>query len=165
MTASTFEITGSITFYKLNTFSYDTQEDVNLSILAVVSSDGSVMWIPHAVTRSRCTKEDQDWICTLRFGSWAYGAFMVDIDFYQDSNEVDLSDYVVSQWNVVGNSAVKSVNYYPCCEEPYADLFFVIRLSRNPSNSGSSNHGNACFFYKCCVRIFFLTLFVTLKLF
>ncbi len=139
-------------------FSYDAGEDVNMKALAVVSSDGTVVWTPAAVTRSHCTRRDLlQWDCALKFGSWTYDAFLMDINFYGDLEKVDLSDYIVRQWNTVGNSAVRSVKFYPCCNEPYSDITFRLSFSRNPSTSSSStgsNHGNG---------IVFLTTYVILK--
>ncbi len=132
--------TATYTVYYI--FSYDTQEDVSLNTLVVVASTGSVLWIPQAVTRSRCTREDQQWLCALNFGSWIYDGSLLDINFYEGSDEVELSDYIVSHWNVVGNSAVRDEKYYRCCPTPYPYMVFTLRFSRNPSISSSATSSN-----------------------
>ena len=43
-----------------------------------------------------------------------------------------MSDYVPSnEWMVVDSPAVKNIKYYPCCEEPYPDLTFTVKLKRS----------------------------------
>ncbi len=144
-----YSIVTTATYTVYYIFSYDTQEDANLNTLVVAESTGSVLWIPQAVTRSRCTREDQEWLCTLKFGSWIYEGSLLDMAFYEGSEEVELSDYIVSHWNVVGNSAVRDDKYYPCCPVPYPYMLFTLRFSRNPSisnSSTSSNYGNGVLF-------------------
>ncbi len=55
----------------------------------------------------------------------------IDIDFYDDIEVIDLSDYVENNmWEVVDHSAKKHVKYYACCPEPYPDLTFTLALRR-----------------------------------
>ncbi len=104
--------------------------------MCVVSSDGTVLYIAVARTKSTCTVDirlfpfDTQY-CHLKFGSWTYDGFKVDLDFYDGLEEVDVSDYIESnQWGLVGHPAVKNVKYYPCCQEPYPDLTFSLKLQR-----------------------------------
>ncbi len=67
----------------------------------------------------------------MKFGSWTYDGFKLDVDFYDGLEEVDVSDYIESnEWGLLGHPAVKNVKYYPCCEEPYPDLTFTLKLKR-----------------------------------
>ncbi len=104
--------------------------------MAVVSSDGTVLWIPMSRTKSTCSIDITYFPfdvqrCNIKFGSWTYDGFKMDIDFYDGLEEVDVSDYIESnEWGLVGHPAVKNVKYYPCCEEPYPDLTFTLVLKR-----------------------------------
>ena len=112
-----------------------------MSALAVVSSDGTVLWIPPAKFRVPAFKApsswasalwggtEYDWTCIFKFGSWTYDGFKLDMDFYDDLHEIDLSDYVQGL-EVVDHSAKKHVKYYPCCVEPYPDLVFNLTLKK-----------------------------------
>ena len=56
--------------------------------LCVVSSNGEVLWIPTSLYKSACSIDITNFpfdsqICHLKFGSWSYDGFKVDIDFYQ----------------------------------------------------------------------------------
>ena len=67
----------------------------------------------------------------MKFGSWTRDGFQLDIDFYEDLHSIDLSVYIHSnEWYLVDTSAVKNVNYYVCCAEPYLDLTFTLKLKR-----------------------------------
>ena len=102
---------------------------------AVVAHTGLVLWIPQAIFKSSCVIDithfpfdEQN--CFLKFGSWTYDGFKLDISFY-DLDEVDLNDYIVSnEWDVIEHPATKNTKYYPCCKEPYPDLTFNLRLRR-----------------------------------
>jgi len=67
----------------------------------------------------------------MKFGSWTNDGFRLDINFYNNKSEVDTSDYITSnEWALVAYPAVKHVEYYACCIEPYPDLTFTIKLKR-----------------------------------
>jgi len=71
--------------------------------------------------------------CDLKFGSWTYDGFMLDISFYDDKAEVDISDYVVSnEWELLAQPGKRNVRYYySCCgDRPYPDLTFTLRIRR-----------------------------------
>jgi len=70
--------------------------------------------------------------CTLKFGSWTYDGFMLDISFYDDREEVDISDYVISnEWELLDQPGRRNVRYYACCgDQPYPDLTFILRMRR-----------------------------------
>ena len=116
--------------------SADTRLKEQREAMAVVSSDGSVLWIPMAIYKSTCSIDithfpfDQQ-TCHLKFGSWTYDGFKLDLDFYDGLEQVDVTDYIESnEWGLIGHPAVKNVKYYPCCEEPYPDLTFTLQLKR-----------------------------------
>ena len=49
------------------------------------------------------------------------------------SFQIDTSSYVQSnEWELIGCPAVKNVEKYPCCDEPFPDLTFTIIVKRIP---------------------------------
>ena len=59
----------------------------------MVQHDGSVLWIPPAIFMSTCQIDITNFpfdvqSCRLKFGSWTYDGFKLDISFYDDLEEV-----------------------------------------------------------------------------
>lgn len=47
--------------------------------------------------------------------------------------QIDTSSYVHSnEWHLLDSPAIKNVEKYPCCEEPFPDLTFYIVVERIP---------------------------------
>ncbi|XP_070174356.1 acetylcholine receptor subunit alpha-like 2 [Littorina saxatilis] len=101
---------------------------------AMVTSTGNVFWPPPAKFRSSCKIDityfpfdDQE--CELKFGSWTYDGFQVDIT--NRSAQVDLTNYVFSgEWELIDVRVRRTEMYYACCEEPYPDVRFTIIIRR-----------------------------------
>ena len=114
-------------------FSLDIDADVSLKALSVVSHDGSVLWVPQARLRVPCSeggsRDGYNGLCQFKFGSWTYDGFKLDLDFFEDLEEIDVTDYK-GEYKVVSAKAVKHVKYYPCCKEPYPDITFSLKLKR-----------------------------------
>lgn len=69
--------------------------------------------------------------CKMKFGSWTYDGFKLDVTFFEGQEQIDLNDYIPSnEWDVLSHQAKKNVKYYPCCREPYPDLTFTLKLKR-----------------------------------
>ncbi|CAI9719255.1 neuronal acetylcholine receptor subunit alpha-10-like isoform X1 [Octopus vulgaris] len=72
---------------------------------AMVSSDGTVFWPPPAKLRSSCKIDItyfpfDDQMCKMKFGSWIYDGFQVDVT--NRSADVDLTNYVYSgEWDLL----------------------------------------------------------------
>ncbi|CAH1795658.1 unnamed protein product [Owenia fusiformis] len=104
--------------------------------MAVVTYDGTVMWIPMAIYKSTCQIDIKNFpfdeqTCHLKFGSWTYDGFKLDLNFYNEKNVTDITDYVDSnEWKLLEHPAVKNTKYYPCCKEPYPDLTFTLKIKR-----------------------------------
>lgn len=117
-------------------FSADTRLKEQRDALAVVSHKGEVMWIPPSIFKSTCPIDITHFPfdiqnCTLKFGSWTYDGWKLDLIFYNGIEEVDQSDYIKSnEWRLLEAPAIKHTKYYPCCKEPYPDLTFIIRVKR-----------------------------------
>ena len=70
--------------------------------MAVIESDGTVLWIPPALFRSSCSIDITQFpfdvqTCRLKFGSWTYDGLKLDIDFYM--NESQASSGVLAYCN------------------------------------------------------------------
>ncbi|XP_025112908.1 LOW QUALITY PROTEIN: neuronal acetylcholine receptor subunit alpha-7-like [Pomacea canaliculata] len=104
--------------------------------LVVVQHTGELLWMPQAMLNSSCSFntlffpfDEQE--CTLKFGSWTYNGFKLDVDFVMGREEMDLSDYTPSnEWDITANRGRKNVKYYICCPEPFPDITFTLRIRR-----------------------------------
>nr|AFJ04794.1 nicotinic acetylcholine receptor alpha2 subunit [Periplaneta americana] len=110
---------------------------------AVLHHTGKVLWTPPAIFKSSCEIDvryfpfDQQ-TCFMKFGSWTYDGFQIDLKHINqkfDDNKVevgiDLREYYPSvEWDILGVPAERHEKYYPCCAEPYPDIFFNITLRR-----------------------------------
>jgi len=73
--------------------SADTRLKEHREAMAVVSNDGSVLWIPPSIFRSSCSIDITHFpfdiqTCHLKFGSWTYDGFKLDLAFYEDDDQV-----------------------------------------------------------------------------
>ena len=131
--------------------------------MVVVSNNGEVLWIPPAIYMSSCGIDITHFPfdiqeCYMKFGSWTYDGLKLDIHFYGEKAEIDISDYIESnEWNLIGHPAERRVQYYVGLDAPYVDLQFYIMLQR------------VAIFYKYilvlpCVLLSFPTLVIFLSL-
>jgi len=65
--------------------------------MAVIESDGTVLWIPPALFRSSCSIDITQFpfdvqTCELKFGSWTYDGFKLDIDFYNNVSQASIQE-------------------------------------------------------------------------
>ncbi|XP_048522619.1 acetylcholine receptor subunit alpha-L1-like [Dendroctonus ponderosae] len=109
---------------------------------AVLKYDGKIQWTPPAIFKSSCEIDvryfpfDQQ-TCFMKFGSWTYGS-QIDLQHInQKPGEdivalgIDLREYYPSvEWDILAVPAERHEKYYPCCPEPYPDIFFNITLRR-----------------------------------
>uniref|UniRef100_T1IUC4 Uncharacterized protein n=1 Tax=Strigamia maritima TaxID=126957 RepID=T1IUC4_STRMM len=110
---------------------------------AVLNYDGTVVWKPPAIFKSSCEIDveyfpfDQQ-ECFMKFGSWTYDGYMIDLTHTAASKEqtlvnvgIDLREYYLSvEWDIMAVPAKKNEKFYSCCEEPYPDITFTITLRR-----------------------------------
>ncbi|XP_073978197.1 nicotinic acetylcholine receptor alpha2 isoform X2 [Rhodnius prolixus] len=110
---------------------------------AVLHHDGKVLWTPPAIFKSSCEIDvryfpfDQQ-TCFMKFGSWSYDGIQIDLKHInqkvgEDKVEIgiDLREYYPSvEWDILGVPAERHEKFYPCCKEPYPDIFFNITLRR-----------------------------------
>ncbi|KRZ62671.1 Acetylcholine receptor subunit alpha-type unc-63, partial [Trichinella nativa] len=119
---------------------------------AAVYYNGTVVWEPPAIYKSMCPI-DIEWfpfdeqLCDLKFGSWTYDGFEVDLIHYDKDdvqitrengrlvwivpNGVDLSDFLPStEWDVMAVPVKRHEERYECCRAPYIDItFYKVSLS------------------------------------
>ncbi|XP_050402294.1 neuronal acetylcholine receptor subunit alpha-10 isoform X1 [Patella vulgata] len=125
------------TIWKPDIILYNSAEDYTngyMQALAMVSYKGKVFWPPIVKFRSTCHIDItyfpfDDQLCHMKFGSWAYDGFQVDV--FNRSNPIDLSNFVSNgEWDLLSVKAERHVVKYPCCPEPFPDVTFSIHLRR-----------------------------------
>jgi len=112
---------------------------------AILHHDGRVVWQPPAIFKSSCEIDVEFFpfdtqTCHLKFGSWSFDGFQVDlvhIDSEKGNNTVDygmdLSEYYLNvEWDILSVPAERHIKYYPCCPEPYPDIYFNMVIRRKP---------------------------------
>ncbi|CAG9857689.1 unnamed protein product [Phyllotreta striolata] len=117
--------------------------EVTLATKATIYHQGLVEWKPPAIYKSSCEIDVEyfpfdEQTCVLKFGSWTYDGFMVDLrhmDEKTGSNVVDvgvdLSEFYMSvEWDILEVPAVRNEKFYTCCDEPYLDITFNITMRR-----------------------------------
>ena len=115
---------------------------------ATIYPNGRVHWEPPAIYKSSCTIDVEfypfdEQLCTLKFGSWTYDGYQVDLKHIGHnesggaseadtiSDGIDLKDFYPSvEWDLLGVPARKNEKYYTCCSEPYPDITFNITMRR-----------------------------------
>ncbi|KAJ1348062.1 DNA-directed RNA polymerase I subunit RPA2 [Parelaphostrongylus tenuis] len=88
-------------------FSADGNYEVSFRSNVLLESDGNVTWVPPAMFKSSC-RIDVEWFpfdeqsCTLVFGSWTYNSDEVILNWYNNIDAVQLTDYSYSGiWDVI----------------------------------------------------------------
>ncbi|XP_043470532.1 acetylcholine receptor subunit alpha-like [Leptopilina heterotoma] len=117
--------------------------EVTLATKATLNYTGRVEWKPPAIYKSSCEIDVEyfpfdEQTCVMKFGSWTYDGFQVDLrhnDEIRGSNVVDigvdLSEFYPSvEWDILEVPAVRNEKFYTCCDEPYLDITFNITMRR-----------------------------------
>ena len=87
--------------------SADGKYEVSYKPNVVVYQDGTIMWIPPAIYKSSCPIDvryfpfdEQE--CTMKFGSWTFDKYQVNLDWYDGEERVNLLDYTYSgTWDII----------------------------------------------------------------
>merc|ERR1711962_472989 len=121
----------------------DGNYEVTIMTKAILNWNGKVNWNPPAIYKSYCgidveffPFDEQE--CWMKFGSWTYDGFMLDLRHMNQlpTNDsigiaMDLRDFYIStEWDVMEVPAQRNEKYYPCCEVPYPDIVFSLKLRR-----------------------------------
>ncbi|KAK5975701.1 Nicotinic acetylcholine receptor subunit type D [Trichostrongylus colubriformis] len=116
---------------------YNNADDYTVGYMrsrAMVLYTGTVFWPPPTQLRSTCKVDVSlfpfdEQRCSLKFGSWTYHGFQVDIT--NRSSNIDLTNYVPSgEFDLVKVYQKRRVVKYTCCPEPYPDITFFIHIRR-----------------------------------
>jgi len=103
----------------------------------IVSSNGNCMFVTPKVTKSTCKIDrvnTEYQTCDLKFGSWTYNGFKLDLQT-DDGDGVDLSTFVVNEkWDLLSVEGKRNEIFYPCCPEPYLDITYKLTLKRKPQS-------------------------------
>ncbi|XP_037029851.1 acetylcholine receptor subunit alpha-like 1 [Bradysia coprophila] len=121
----------------------DGNYEVTIMTKAILHHSGKVIWKPPAIYKSFCEIDVEyfpfdEQTCFMKFGSWTYDGYMVDLRHLQQTPDsdnidvgIDLQDYYISvEWDILKVPAVRNEKFYSCCEEPYPDIIFNITLRR-----------------------------------
>ena len=89
--------------------------------------------IAHYVTR--CVPSEEQFNCTLTYGSWAHNAGQISVN--NSKQEIDLSEYnsESSSFKIVTTDAVVNTRNYSCCLEDYQDITYTITLEWKDSDT------------------------------
>lgn len=127
----------------------------------VVTSDGSIIWIPMLNTYSTCPMDLTHFpydtqTCTLVFGSWTHTSSEMSVQFLTTNGtevDVDVSDddsmsfpiHQHPEWDLVGNGAKARITKksYPCCEDSFTIISVTCSMSRRPQFYGYLTVGPA----------------------
>ena len=67
--------------------------------------------------------------CLVKFGSWTYDTFRVNI--VREAPFAETDKFVGNgEWKLIAFPAVRNEIYYVCCPEPYPDITFTLQIQR-----------------------------------
>lgn len=105
----------------------------------MVYYNGEINWIPPGIFRASCVIKIH-WYpfdyqsCFLKFGSWTYHGYALDLQIDTDPDEepgMDLSTYIPSsEWVLESAPAVRQEIFFSCCPQPYPTIKFYINIRR-----------------------------------
>ena len=106
--------------------------------LLVIYSNGHVLWIPRSIFSSTCHIDLKRFPfdrqnCTLSFGSWTYDSKLIDLEFSEDKDAIDLNDYEKSkEWQIMEDYLYGTKSYRVQDGRNYTVLSYFIIINRNP---------------------------------
>jgi len=121
----------------------DGNYEVTIMTKAILHYDGTVVWKPPSIYKSAC-EIDVEYFpfdkqnCHMKFGAWTYDGYAVDLRHRTHTSDepliqtgIDLSEFYLSvEWDVMSVPAVRTEQYYSCCDTPYIDITFNITMRR-----------------------------------
>lgn len=123
--------------------SADGNFEVTLATKTTLDYTGRVEWRPPAIYKSSCEIDVEyfpfdEQTCVMKFGSWTYDGFQVDLRHVDESNGtnvvdigIDLTEFYTSvEWDILEVPAIRNEKFYTCCDEPYLDITFNITMRR-----------------------------------
>lgn len=101
--------------------------------LTLVSSDGTVLWVPPLSGEVTCNLS-AIWFpfdiqrCTLVFGSWTYDKTKIDLQVGTDlDNDVFMQN---SEWKLISTESERREKKYVCCENAYPSVQVTLTIQR-----------------------------------
>ena len=119
----------------------------------IVNYDGTIIWRSPVIFKSQCEINVEYFPfdmqnCSMKIGCWTHHGLVIDLRHTsqklksqssfdncvsQIDHAIDLSMFTTDvQWDLVGVSARRNIEFYPCCPEPYLDITFYVILRRKP---------------------------------
>eukprot|EP00095_Tigriopus_kingsejongensis_P002970 maker-scaffold1347_size46067-snap-gene-0.11 protein:Tk02970 transcript:maker-scaffold1347_size46067-snap-gene-0.11-mRNA-1 annotation:"neuronal acetylcholine receptor subunit alpha-3 precursor" len=103
---------------------------------SIVMANGDVILIPSVGIQAIC--EDVNLAdrwgeqnCTLKYGSWTYSGYKLDMGMYDGHDQVDLSMYQKSSpLEIKSSKVVRREKTYDCCPEPYISMEIHLTVQR-----------------------------------
>ncbi|XP_013397242.1 neuronal acetylcholine receptor subunit alpha-6-like [Lingula anatina] len=112
---------------------------------AVVSHDGTVVWIPVYQHSAHCNMDLGRYTqeCNLKFGSWSYN--QKEINLAYGAQKMDLSNLEPNRdWAVQYTAVKRNAISYSCCPgEIFVDLTYslTLRIKKNTSSALTASSG------------------------
>ncbi|VDL64051.1 unnamed protein product [Hymenolepis diminuta] len=105
----------------------------------VLQNDGHVLWIPPIIYKTSCEIDVKyfpfdEQTCRIDLGSWTYTKDEVELQFYKNQTNIDLSDYVPSGvWDFIEGPASPLYRHGTISNRPPTSrISFKIVLRRKP---------------------------------
>ena len=121
----------------------DGNYELTIMTKAILHHDGKVIWKPPSIYKSACEINVEffpfdEQTCTMKFGSWTYDGYLVDLKHNSQQGDqplieygMDLSEFYLSvEWDIMSVPALRKEKYYSCCDTPYPDITFNITMRR-----------------------------------
>jgi hypothetical protein len=131
-------------FWKPDVVIYNGKQLSTVTTNALLYPSGEILMVPPSEFESRCDltpllkDENAEQVCRLKFGSWTFDGYKMDLQLYNSVEKADLEDYSGVKFNVTKNIAKRNVKKYSCCEEPYIDIEYELGFTRNPATISNS---------------------------
>lgn len=96
---------------------------------------GGILWIPPSIYKSSCQIDvkyfpfDQQ-VCEMIFGSWVYHSEDLTLDYFENTRNVDLNDYIPSgTWDII--EAPATIEYYNDINTNKSKVHMIYKIKMN----------------------------------
>ena len=106
-----------------------------MNTFAIVSHDGSVLWMFPAVVKTYCTLDVRHFPfdrqkCNIIFISWTFNGFKLNVTYNVSEHNTVYYTPKNQEWYVDEIGVARDEKIYACCLEPYPDVTFSIHMTR-----------------------------------
>jgi len=104
----------------------------------LIYNSGKILWVPPCKMQSMChfnlkVHPYGEQTCSWKLGSWTFDGNVLDLQMYNQTAGVDISDLNNSSgFEIISTTGERNVKYYSCCPEPYPDVTFNVTIKRIP---------------------------------